>query len=88
MVAAEAALDPRPQDAAGVNNPAPPRLLAHGDQLTTALIRKRSTLTFKEKTLSAGEGRNPFPLAGGWLAGQGLDKTEGDIKRSACLCTQ
>lgn len=42
----------------------------------TALIKKQTTLPFKAKLLSAGEGRNPFPLAGGWLVGQPPDKTK------------
>lgn len=42
----------------------------------TALIKKQTALTFKAKLLSAGEGRNPFPLVGGWLVGQPLDKTK------------
>lgn len=41
----------------------------------TALINKQAALTFKAKLLPAGEGRNAFPLAGGWLVGQPLDKT-------------
>lgn len=42
-----------------------PVLPARSDQLTTALIKKQSTRAFKAKMLSAGEGRNPFPLAAG-----------------------
>jgi len=51
----------------------------------TALIKQQSTLTFKAKMLSAGKGRNPFLLAGGWLVGQPLDKTMENTKCSACL---
>lgn len=38
---------------------------ALSDQLMTALIKKQSTPAFEVKMLSAGEGRNPFPLAVG-----------------------